>query len=64
VPHFQSTCYLSLCHNFALHFGDETVKSPMIEITVGEGMVSKATLDTESKSIYCQEVYMKNYLEN
>jgi hypothetical protein len=22
VPHFQTICYLSLCHDFALHFGD------------------------------------------
>jgi hypothetical protein len=24
VPHFQNICYLSSCHDFALHFGDET----------------------------------------
>jgi hypothetical protein len=24
VPHFQNICYLSLCHDFDLHFGDET----------------------------------------
>jgi hypothetical protein len=23
VPHFQNICYLSLCHDFALNFGDE-----------------------------------------
>jgi hypothetical protein len=22
VPHFQTICYLSLCHDFALHFGE------------------------------------------
>jgi hypothetical protein len=24
VPHFQTICYLSLCHDFALHSGGET----------------------------------------
>jgi hypothetical protein len=24
VPHFQNICYLFLCHDLALHFGDET----------------------------------------
>jgi hypothetical protein len=24
VSHFQNICYLSLCPDFALHFGDET----------------------------------------
>jgi hypothetical protein len=24
VPHFKNVCYLSLCHDFALHSDDDT----------------------------------------
>jgi hypothetical protein len=59
VPHFQTFCCLSLCHDFVLHFGDETAAYGKDKMGTKFGNIpddDRTTVATQSISNTCYNV--------